>query len=155
MLPLRRRSAYLGGGGETVEVVALGSKPVAEVAGVALLFQPIADDQAAGAEPTFETVGGAVQAGLVTDDLLVQTADQRRNVRFPPLLGVDLPLRLECGFLPGVVPVPPAGADLGRLLGLSAGVAGPAEIPDRLTRLSALPHTAAGVEFDPGFLGLR
>ena len=122
---------------------------------MALLFEPIADHLLAGGEPTLETVGGAVQAGLVTDDLLVETAYHGRNVRFPPVLGVDVPLRPECGFLPGGVTVPPAGADLGRLLGLSAGLAGLGEFPDRLIRLGALPHTAAGVEVEPDSLGLR
>ena len=84
-------SAYLGGGGEAVEVVALGGKPVGEVAGVALLFESIADDLLAGGEPTLETVGGTVQAGLVTGDLLVETADHGRHVGVPALLGVDLP----------------------------------------------------------------
>ncbi len=73
LLPLRGRSAYLGGGGEAVEVVALGGEASGEVAGVPLLFEPMVDDRLAGGEPTLETVGGAVEAGLVAGDLLVET----------------------------------------------------------------------------------
>jgi hypothetical protein len=88
LLPAHGCSAYIGGSGEAVELVALGSKPVGEIAGVALLFKPIADDLLAGGEPTVEAVSGASQGGLVAGDLLVQTADHGRNVGFPSLLGV-------------------------------------------------------------------
>jgi hypothetical protein len=58
-------------------VVALGGKPVGEVGGGALLFEPIADDQPAGGPPTLETVCGAVQAGPVTA-LAAKSAKARR-----------------------------------------------------------------------------
>jgi hypothetical protein len=154
LLPLHGRSAYLGGGGDIVEVVALRGKTVGEVVGVALLFEPAADDHTAGGDPTVEAVSGALQAGLVDGDLLVETGDHGRHVGFPALLGVDLPLRPNCGFLTGGVTVPPAGADLGRMLGLLAGVAGLGQIPDRLTGFAVLPQTAAGVEVGPGLAGL-
>ena len=93
LLPLRGRSAYLGGGGEAVEVVALGGKAVGEVVGVALLFEPVADDHLAGGDPAVETVSGAIQGGLAAGDLLIETADHGRHVCFPPLLGVDPALR--------------------------------------------------------------
>ena len=88
LLALQGSSAYLGGGGEAVEVVALGGKPLGEVAGVALLFEPVTDDRLAGGEPTLQTVSGAIQGGLVAGDLLVETADNGSHVGVPPLLGV-------------------------------------------------------------------
>jgi hypothetical protein len=40
LLPAHGCSAYLGGIGEAVELVALGSKPMGEIAGAALLLSP-------------------------------------------------------------------------------------------------------------------
>jgi hypothetical protein len=40
--------AYLGGGGEAIEVLAFGGKAAGEVAGMALLFEPMDDDPLAG-----------------------------------------------------------------------------------------------------------
>ena len=74
LLPLHRSLAYLGGGGKAVEVVALGGNAAGEVAGVPLLFEPMADDNSAGREPTPETVSGAIEAGLVVGDHLVEPA---------------------------------------------------------------------------------
>jgi hypothetical protein len=128
---LHGRSAYLGGGGEAVEEVALGGKQVGEVAGVTLLFKPIAGDHLAGGEPTVESVSGAIQVGLTAGGVLVETADDGSNVGFPPVMGVDLPLCPHGGFLAAGTAIPPTVAIITGELGLLARVASLGKIPDR------------------------
>ncbi len=72
-------SAYLGGRRKTVEMVALCCQTIGEVSRVALLFETVVNDGSACGLLMLETVGGAVEAGLVKGDLLVETDDRGRT----------------------------------------------------------------------------
>ncbi len=147
-------SSYVGGGGEAVEVVALGGEASGEVAGVALLCEAVADEGLAGREPVLEAVGDGIEAGLVVCDLLVEPADQGRDVGVPALLGVEFTLGPDSGFFPGGVTVPPAVASGGSLLSMLVGVAGLGEIPDGPACVGVLPDALAGGEVGAGLVGL-
>jgi hypothetical protein len=71
LLSLRSNSAYLGDDREAFEMVALSGESVGEVAGMALVFEPMVNNHSTGREPTLETVGGALHAGLVRGDVPV------------------------------------------------------------------------------------
>jgi hypothetical protein len=93
LLCSRGSSAHVRGGREAVEVVPLCAEALGEVLGVPLLFEPVVNNDSACCLPMLETVGGPVQTGLVEGDFLVEAREHRSYVGFPPLLGVDLPLR--------------------------------------------------------------
>ncbi len=53
--------SHLGGGGETVEMVALGGEAFGEASGVSLLLESVVDDRPACGLSMLETVGGPLE----------------------------------------------------------------------------------------------
>jgi hypothetical protein len=153
MLPLYGCAAYVGWGGEAVELVSLGAEAFGEVPGLPLLSEPMVNSRSAGGLSTLETVGGPVEAGFVEGDLLVEPGDGLGDVSCPALSGVDLALRPNRGFLSGGMAVPPPRAMIGGEFSLCPCLAGMGEIPYRATRLGGLPDTAAGLQVGSGLAG--
>jgi hypothetical protein len=98
LLSMHGSLAHLGGGRQAVKVVAFGAEALGELAGLALLFEPVVNDLSPDGLPMLETVGGPVEAGLVEGDLLVEPSDGGSDLAFPPLLGIGLPLYPHPGF---------------------------------------------------------
>ena len=115
--PAEGGSADIGGGRNTIEVVAFGGDPVSKPGGLPSLFVPILEDGLSGGLSAFEAAGGVVDGGLVADDLLVEAGDLRRHVGGAALLGVGLQPHPIGGILTPGVAVPPSGAMFGCPLG--------------------------------------
>ncbi len=113
LLPLYGSSAYLRGGREAVEVVALCVETFGEVGCVGLLLKPVVNDRTARGPTMLEPGSSPVEAGVEEGDLLVEPGDGRSDLGLPSLLGVDLPLRPYLCFFSSCGALAPSGVVLG------------------------------------------